>query len=559
MRGLLGSFLVVASFGCATSGSTRFTSADELKKLVSQPKPQKVFERADVDVDTWTLKGPLPDSFADAPHETQSLFAKPFLDAATAKGVRAAEAYACVARETARFLAAKGGYPASPLRSFIEGRCGVTSRGVQMNSLSGTAPDDVPDAQLLTQWQDDVAKLVQAIPASAKAGLGFVREGGKAVVVVASQVEDVTLEPVSMVPDADGFVIVRGVTSRRADSISGTANQGRTGTADCLNTQVRAAPAFELKCPVAKADEAAWVTLSAHEKGRVLGFELVRLLVRPNGGAAGTYTAPTLVTAAPGATAADFVAQLNTVRTSLGLGALKFAEAQSRDLTELTPFFFDANRRKDAREEDRVAMGVMAGWRVDQEIMRGSFGASTVEATAASALLAEMLESPGYRKDLLSPRAGLLAVGLYQEGSRLAAIVSAYEPVQAPTWPATSDRVLTALNGQRARNGKKPVQWVLLPSSSEPTFAEAVARREYDSEEALERFMSQVNTVTRRPVRGWRIPTFDLDDVQWPAEVLSQDSLELLFFVTTERAGNDPWGRYVLVMVILQGAGPSET
>jgi hypothetical protein len=71
--------------------------------------------------------------------------------------------------------------------------------------------------------------------------------------------------------------------------------------------------------------------------------------------------------------------------------------------------------------------------------------------------------------------------------------------------------------------------------------------------------MSQVNTVTRRPVRGWRIPTFDLTDVQWPAEVLSQDSLELLFFVTTERAGNDPWGRYVLVMVILQGAGASET
>jgi hypothetical protein len=174
-------------------------------------------------------------------------------------------------------------------------------------------------------------------------------------------------------------------------------------------------------------------------------------------------------------------------------------------------------------------------------------------------VLAEMLESPGYRKALLSPRAGVLAVGLYQEGPMLGAVVSAYEPVQAPTWPATSDRVLTALNGQRARNGKKPIQWVLLPSSSEPTFAEAVAKREYDSEEALERFMSQATTVTRRPVRGWRIPTFDLDDVQWPAEVLSKDELEVMFFVTTERAGNDPWGRYVLVLVILGGAGQSET
>ncbi|MDX2013292.1 MAG: hypothetical protein SFW67_24060 [Myxococcaceae bacterium] len=558
MRPLLCAF-VVTSLGCATSGGTRFTSADELKKLASQPKPPRVFDRSSVDADTWTLQGPLPDAYADAPHETQSLFAKTFLDGAGARGLKPSNAFACVARETARFYAQKGGYPAEPIRQFLEARCGVAARGARLNSLTGTASADVTDDKLLSQWQDDVAKLVQGLPEGAKAGIGFVREGDKAVVMVASHIDDVTLEPVAMVPGSDGFVWVRGTTSRRADSISGTANQGKTGSADCINTQTRAAPAFELKCPVAMADEAAWVSLSAHEKGRVLGFELVRLLVRPNGGAAATYTAPSLVTPAPGVSAKDFATQLNAVRSGIGLSPLTLSEAQSRDVTELAPFFFDATLRKDAREEDRIALGVMAGWRVEQEIMHGTFGAATVEADAASALLAEMLESPGYRKALLSPRAGVLAVGLYQEGPMLGAVVSAYEPVQAPTWPATPDRVLTALNGQRARNGKKPIQWVLLPSSSEPTFAEAVAKREYDSEEALERFMSQASTVTRRPVRGWRIQTFDLDDVQWPAEVLSKDELEVMFFVTTERAGNDPWGRYVLVLVILGGAGQNET
>jgi hypothetical protein len=557
MRLLLGAFIVV-SFGCATTG-TRFTSADELKKLASQPKPAKVFNRDSVDADTWTLQGPLPDAYADAPHESQSLFARTMLDVAGPRALKPTNAFACVARETARFYAQKGGYPAQPVRHFIEGRCGVAARGTRLNSLTGTASADITDDALLAQWRADVTKLVQALPEGAKVGIGFVREGDKAVVMVASHVEDVTLEPVAMVPGADGFVWIRGTTTRRADAISGTANQGRTGSADCINTQTRAAPAFELKCPVAVADEAAWVSLSAHEKGRVLGFELVRLLVRPSGAAAATYTAPTLVAPAPGVTAAAFATQLNAVRTSIGLGALTLAEAQSRDIAELTPFFFDATQRNDGREEDRIALGVMAGWRVEQEIMHGTFGASNVEADAVSAVLAEMLESPGYRKALLSPRAGVLAVGLYQEGPMLGAVVSAYEPVQAPTWPATSDRVLTALNGQRARNGKKPIQWVLLPSSSEPTFAEAVAKREYDSEEALERFMSQATTVTRRPVRGWRIPTFDLDDVQWPAEVLSKDELEVMFFVTTERAGNDPWGRYVLVLVILGGAGQSET
>ncbi|MCU0695505.1 MAG: hypothetical protein MUC96_03125 [Myxococcaceae bacterium] len=558
MRPLLCTF-ILASFGCATSGSTRFTSADELKKLVSQPKPPKVFDRTTVDADTWTLQGPLPDAYADAPHEAQSLFARTFLDVAAARALKPSNAYACVARETARFLAQKGGYPAEPVRHFLEARCGVASRGTRLNSLSGTASAELTDEALRTQWLADVTKLVQGLPEGAKAGIAFVREGEKAVVMVASHLDDVTLEPVAMVPGPDGFVWIRGTTSRRADSISGRANQGRTGSVDCINTQKRAAPAFELKCPVALADEAAWVALSAHEKGRVLGFELVRLLVRPNGGAAATYTAPTLVAQVPGVTSRDFATQLNTVRAGIGLSPLTLSEAQSRDVAELTPFFLDATRRDDAREEDRIALGVMAGWRVEQEIMSGTFGAAAVEADTVSALLAEMLESPAYRQALLSPRAGVLAVGLYQEGSMLGGIVSAYEPVQAPTWPATSDRVLTALNGQRARNGKKPIQWVLLPSSSEPTFAEAVAKREYDSAEALERFMSQANTVTRRPVQGWRIETFDLDDVQWPAEVLSKDELEVMFFVTTERAGNDPWGRYVLVLLILGGAGQSET
>ncbi|MCA2977510.1 MAG: hypothetical protein INH41_27420 [Myxococcaceae bacterium] len=545
--------------GCATSGSTRFTSADDLKKLSSRPRPQQVFDRAPVQVDAWTLEGPLPDAYEEAPHEATSLFSKTLLDGAAARALRPSDAYACVARQTARFLVKKGGFPARPVRAFIEARCGVPTHGVQLNSFGGKAPASVTDEALLAQWKADVARLVAALPTGARAGVGFVREDGEAMVVLASQSPDVTLEPTPMVPGADGFVWVRGVTSRRADRVSGTANQGRSGTADCVNTEARAAPAFELKCPVSKADEAAWLSLSAHEKGRVLGFELVRLVVRPSGRAASTYTAPTLVEATPGSTSADFAAQLNAVRATLGLGALALSEPQSRDLAELTPFFFDATRRDDDAEEDRIALGVMAGWRVEQEIMHGTFGATAVEVPATAALLAELLESPGYRRDLLSPRAGVLAVGLFGEGGVLGAVVSTYELVQAPTWPATADRVLTALNGQRARNGKAPVQWVLLPSSVEQVISEAVARRSYDSTEALERFMEQAVSVTKRPVRGWRIETFDLDDVQWPAEVLSRDGLEVLFLVTTERAGKDPWGRYVLLLVILGGAAQPET
>lgn len=553
MRTLMVSCLVVLA-GCASQRGTRFTSESELKQVLAQPKPAKVFTEGTVAVDAWELVGPLPDTTADAPHETGSLFAKVLLDAASSKGFRASEPLACVARQLGRFLAVKGGKPPTTLRTFMSARCGVTSPGVASLWLTGKAPADVTDDALRAQWNEQVVALVGQVSAGERAGIAFVREGEQVVVTIAHVRDRTDLEPVTLKPDADGFVWVRGVSTRKADAIAGTANQGRTGAADCIDTGARAAPAFELKCPVAKDDATAWISVSAREKGRVLGFEVVRVLALPSGAPATTWTAPSLVARAPGASPTDFVTQLNAVRSQLGAGPLTLSEAQSNDLRELAPFYFEAMLKDDDALEDKLALGVLAGWRVEQEIMRGSFAASFGESASVSELLSSMLDSPGYRRDLLSTRAGVLAVGLMQEGPVLAALVSTYEPIQPPTWPATADKVLTALNGQRQRNGKKPVQWVMLPSASEPTYAEAVAKREYDSETALEKFMSVASTVTQRGVRGWRISAVDLDDIGWPAEVLSKDSLEVMFVVTTERNPKDAWGQYVLLLVILEGA-----
>ncbi|MBL8920309.1 MAG: hypothetical protein JNJ54_15690 [Myxococcaceae bacterium] len=546
--------------GCAASrSSTRFTSENELKQVMAQPKPAKVFTEGTIAIDSWELVGPLPETTADGPHETGSLFAKVLLDTAATKGFRASEPLACVARQLGRFLALKGARAPSALRTFMSARCGVTTPGVGSLWLTGKAPTDTTNEALLTRWKEQVEKLASQVSAGERAGIAFVREGEQVVVAIAHVRDHTDLEPVSLKPDANGFVWVRGVSTRKADTIFGTANQGRAGTADCVDTQTRAAPAFELKCPVAKDDAAAWISVSAREKGRVLGYEVVRVLAMPSGAPVTTWTAPSLVAAAPGATPGDFIAQLNSVRSQLGARPLTLSDAQSNDLRELAPFYFEAMLKDDDALEDKLALGVMAGWRVDQEIMHGSFAASFGEATTVSELLSSMLDSPGYRRDLLSARAGVLAVGLLQEGPVLAALVSTYDPIQPPTWPATADKVLTALNGQRQRNGKKPVQWVLLPSSSEPTYAEAVTKREYDSETALEKFMSVASTTTQRPVRGWRIPAVDLDDINWPDEVLSKDSLEVLFVVASERNPKDAWGQYVLLLVILEGASQPQT
>lgn len=560
MRALLASSSLLLVVACAGSrSSTRFTSADELKRLVAQPRPSVVFDKRTKELDRWELVLPLPDRYEDAPHEATTPAGRALTERAKTKGFRTSAAMECVARQTARLIAVTAAAPRQALERYLEARCGVATAGTSTRWISGTAPTSVSDEALLGQWKQSVDELLAKVAPDAEAGLVLSREGETAVLALASARRETTLEPVSMLPSPDGTVLVRGSTTRPVDRFEGAANQGRTGSAPCVNTGTRQPPAFELKCPVSKEDAAAWISIAGYQKGRVLGHEVVRLLVRPNGSGAATWERPGLVERAPGSTAQDFAAQLNAVRASIGAPALTLSEGQTLQQLELAPYYFEAVMKSDEAVEDRIALGVLAGWRVEQEIMNGTFGASVVESPTSAELLSSMLESPGYRKALLSPRAGVLAVGLFQEGEVLGGVVSTYEPIQAPVWPTTSDEVLTKLNAQRAKNGKPPVQWVLLPSSSEPTIAEGVAKREFDSEEALQKFMGQATSVTQRPVRGWRIPVLDLEDFTWPAEVLSKESIEVLFVVTTERNPKDAWGQYVLLLVILEGAGAPST
>ncbi len=550
-------FFVAAALvatSCANQKSSHFTSIDELKKVLEQPKPTRLFDESSISVDRWELEGALPTQYAEAPHETQSAIAPAFIAAAASRGFVASDPLACVARQMSRFHVLQKGSPSEALRFFIFARCGVPSAQVSTRFLTGEVPAAMTDAEIVGQWKGQLAKLAEDVPAGARAGIGWWREGASVAVTVATLGERTELEPVTMTPDGEGFVWVRGTTRRTASEIFGAANQGASGFAECVNTQARAAPSFELKCPVSKDDETAWITIAAREKGRVLGLEIVRLLALPSGAKGATYQRPTLVTGTAGTTPADFLSQLNEVRAKLGRTPLTLSEAQSSDHRELLPFYLEAADRQDGAMEDKIALGAMAGWRVETEIMRGTFGAGSAEATSTAALLAQLLDRPGYRRDLLAPRAGVLAVGLLQESRWIAAAVSTYETVQAPKWPDTANTLLNSLNGRRARNGKKPVQWVLMPSSVEANYAEAVATKKYDSNEALERFMSSAVEITRRPVRGFLFGALELDDVEWPVEMLSKDDVEVMITVTTERLKGEPWSQYVVLLVILGGA-----
>lgn len=555
-RWLILAFWFVLS-GCATT--SRFTTRAELEKVLSSPKPVKVFRDKSVDVDRWELQGPFPDRIGDAPLEANDAWSKLLAERAVAKGARPSAPVACAARETARFIAAKGGYPGSLLTDFIVARCGNAAPHLALRSISGDAPEGVTDEQLFEHWQADVAKLADGLTPGQVAGLGFAREGGRACVVLASVTPSGALEPLSIFPFDDNTVVVRGNAPAAADSVFGYANQGKAKSVRCRDTKRFALPSFELVCEVDGADARAWVDVSSVEKGRLLGYSFAQLLVWPGRAPSNVYERPVYGTPGGELTPDGVLAKLNEVRAAAGMKALELSAAQSADNRELAPFFFDAEFRNDATLEDRIAMGVIAGWRVESEISGGTISSEWVDTPDLSLLIAHQLESAGSRAQLLDPEHRVLAVGLYQEQGFVAALVSAYSKVPDATWPESTETVMLELDAARKKAGLPEVQWIRLPSQLEKRLAEGVGKKELDDEEALQHFMNETVEVTRRPVHGWRIEATKLNEINWPEMFLKKQNLEVLGTVAVQRKKDDPWADYLILMVVLLNDGANQT
>lgn len=537
---------------CATT--SRFTTREELEKVLSAPKPAKVFRDTSVDVERWDLAGPFPERIGDEPHGTADTWSRHFVERAQAKGARPVEPLACVARETARFIAAKGGYPGSLLTDFIVARCGNAAPKVALRSLTGDAPDEVSDDDLFARWKDDVTKMADGLKPGQLGGLALVRAGGKVAAVMASVTPRGAVEPLSIFPSERHTVVVRGTAPVGTASVYGYANQGKTKSVRCVDSKLPL-PAFELTCEVDAADAHAWIDVSSSEKDRLLGSGFAQLLVWPAGAPSNTYERPVYGTPGGELSPEGVLAQVNAVRAQAGMAPLELSAAQSADNRELAPFFFDAIFRDDAQQQDRIALGVIAGWRVEAEISGGTFVSEWVDVPDLSLLVARHLESAGSRAELLDPEHRVLAVGLYREEGFVGSLLSAYAKATPPTWPDSTEAVLLRLDEARKKQGKPEAQWIRLPSQLEKRLAEAVAKKESDDEEALSHFMNEAVEVTNRPVHGWRIHVSKLNEVDWPETLLKKEQLQVLGVVTVQRAKGSPWTDYLILVVELLAGG----
>lgn len=552
MRALPLLFLCLA---CAPSN--RFTRPEELEEIAKAPVPE-VEHRKIASVAEWELQGPLPDRVE---HTQLSDASDGFTQLVLANGkgrFQLTQDLTCVSRERARFtLAHDGAAPGVLLRAFIEARCGTPSVSVRTWDLYGDVPDDVPDAELVKQWSKAVTEALPAVPDGAFAGIALQRSKGKARLVLSWARDEARLDPISIYPESD-VVRVRGQLLVAAETLWARINQGEGDSAECVKNPDVKLPRFELACPVKPGSPHDWLGIWVREPGRFLGYPVLTTMVWSPGAATSKFVRPDHGLARDGSAEA-FLEALNTQRTRLGRVPLVMSAPQAEQARSLVAPYVAAQLGGDAAKIDRIAMGLIAGWRVQGAVTEGNFTSAEVPAEAATELLAALLELPGGRHELLSKEARVLALGQIDRGGLIDSLICTYSLLDEPTPTVARQQALfDRLNAERKRRGLPPAQWVQLPTKTSEEVATAVREKGLDPADGIERLMADAVQIIRQPVKGWRFYASSLDEVTWPDELLERPTLQVMMTIAPFKRQDTPWTQYVFMVVLFEGASTTQ-
>lgn len=547
--------LCLLACACATSG--QFTRPEELDAIAREPVPQAK-QRKVVSVAEWELEGPLPERVAHAPLTDGSApFTQVVLRGANGR-FPLTEDLTCVARERARFsLAHDGANPSVLLREFIEARCGCPSGMVSTWDLYGEVADEVSEAELAQRWGPDVVKQLGMVPDRAPAGVALVRKGGRVRLTLAFAIAQARIEPLSIFPEGD-VVHVRGTLDRPAEDVWAHINQGPDESAPCVKNPAVKLPQFELACPVKGGNAHDWLAVWAREPGRFLGYTVFSTMVWQPGAATSRFVRPAVGVARDGSPQA-FLEALNAQRLKLGREPVVLSAAQSEQARGLVPPYVSANLNDDAAKVDRIAMGLIAGWRVEGAITEGHFTSNEVPSESAAELLALMLELPGGRHQLLAKETRVLALGQIDRGGVVDTLVCTYSLLDEPQpTVARQQQLIERLNAERARRGLPAAQWVQLPTKTSEDVATGVRTNDLEPKEGLERLMTDAVEVIKKSVRGWQFSSSSLDDVKWPDELLTRPTLQVTMTIAPYKRKDTPWTHYVFLIVLFEGAATTQ-
>ncbi len=544
-------------FACGGAPADRgFPTAGELNKIAKQPAPEVPTQTPVSMVDEWPLAGPFPEAPGGPPAAGE-----PGVELLAASPVAApSAAMTCAARELARFAARNTGLAPGALRSFIVARCGSTGSGLQMSWTSGEVAPDEDAAAVLARWapapSQQVAAMGQGLGQGGTIGAAIAVHAGKAVWMVVGQTAGQRFEGFTGLPDAEARVILRGARDPRYAQLSALVTQGRFRYGVCEPLQAPAGE-YAFACPVDPADEMATIEAVGVPDGQVLGDTIASMTAWPGGAPVDTWRASSKVDPRPVSAVEQvpgaIVEGLNGLRQASGVEPVVLDPAQSAELRGLAPHYWSAVWGGDDALVDRIALGVMAGWRVGASVRQGNFaGSATDDRLDVGVLLRDMLDSPFHRQMLLDPATRRLAVGGFLPGDgRLAVVVGGYHVVDAGAFDSARAAVavrahLDALRARRDHAALAP--WAAVEAEIR-TLAEAVTAGRITSQAALDRAVQRASQVSRGPVAGRVMQVSAIEQVELPPALADADAAPVALAVGLERSPGHPWVRNVVLMV----------
>jgi hypothetical protein len=543
---------------------TVFPSREALAKLAAKAAPAKLSDEGAKDVPSWQLTGPLPDAVDRAPMVDDSAWGKLLQEAIAPRGeeIVTTAAMQCVARENAAFYLANDALPAELLARFIAGRCGVASGLAGASVRMVTGDPRIPDSALFTQFRDPTRAMIDAtLPKGrVEAGIAYVRKGGRAVIAVAGAPQTVRLDRTPIVPGPDGKVVLQGELFGPALSLRALVNRGRFGYAECaIDASVRL-PRFRVTCETSREDEVAWLSIASLPPGRVLGDPLIEMLVWPSGAPGNKYAKLTQGgNDAKGSSPEALLAEINRVRQEGKLPTLRLADAESRTAAQLAPHYFGASTAG-SPIADQVALGLIAGWEVEGTVRHGHFVSMWLGSAASwSDVVRAAIARPIGRETLLDPAAERVAIGPVSAPGALGAVFSTYALFDGYRHDDDARTVATHIGRLRAGRGLGPPRMVLEMNAEADRAARSVQAGKRTTTEALDDMLQKTVDKIGRGVRGWAAETTSLDRLPIPEQFVGIPGLTLGIGVAHHRREGEPWGRFLIYVVILDDGGSVST
>jgi hypothetical protein len=541
----------------------QFPSSADLNEVAGDGKAVAPNAAKDVaDVDSWQMQAP----DVQAQYPSQTAWDKQIVASAAVHGnrVHLSSELRCAAQEEARFYVQNGGLPDDGLREHLLVRCGSTLPGVSWNYVSGTAPDDVPDAQVTESMQPLVRKLLdQALAGHGEFGAGFARGKGRYTLVAFAGEPLAVLNGFS--PIAQGSsVTLTGSVKTEAEYVVAFANQGAFGVVHCEVDPRQRLPAFRITCPLAADDPATRIEVLTLKPGQVLLNVAAELETRRDEQAELVYNAAAYGDnkAAPSSEAfrASVLAALNNARSQASLQPFALEATQSKTDEKLAPYLFQTLSAGDERQTTTITLGLLAGWDVNGVIKNGGIYTGTVNSSRnPSRWLTRTLDSPLGRFVLLDPSMAHIGIGAIPlSPTGMMAIVTTYAFYDSVDHQKEELAVFNELNRQRRAHGVPDAQRV----ESAPGLQKALAQINHNTTSSLDGLnyaMTEISHTVHSSINGYIMETTDVSRLHFDDSLLTAASLELQVGVTHYRVPGAAWGQYAILFVILnKGAKTSE-